>query len=81
MSAAILKENLVRRPFEPFRVRLSSGDCYDVRHPDNALLVKSGIYIAEPEVSGELPEVPVWCSFLHVVAVEPIGNGVPRGGG
>ena len=79
MSAAILREKLTRRPFEPFRVRLSSGDTYDVRHPENALLVRSGIYVAVPEPGGELPEVPVWCSFLHVAAVEPISNGAARG--
>ena len=78
MSVAVLREKLTRRPFEPFRVRLSSGDTYDVRHPENALLVRSGIYIAVPESTGELPEVPVWCSFLHVAAVEPVTNGAPR---
>jgi hypothetical protein len=72
MSATIIKETLARRPFEPFRIRLSSGDAYDVRHPENALLVKSGIYVALPDERGELPEVAAWCSFLHVAAIEPL---------
>jgi hypothetical protein len=46
MRVAVLREKLPRRPFEPFRVRLPCGDTYDVRHPENALLVRSGIYIA-----------------------------------
>lgn len=78
MSVAVLKEMLGKRPFQPFRVRLSSGDAYEVPHPELALLMRSGIYIAVPDGSGDLPEVPVWCSFLHVVAVEPTTTGSIR---
>jgi hypothetical protein len=56
MSAIVIRESLSRRPFEPFRIRLSSGDAYDVRHPENALLVKSGIYLSLPDDKGELPD-------------------------
>ena len=72
MSANILKDFLSRQPFESFRERLSSGDVYEIRHAENALFLKSGIAIAIPTESGELPDVPVWCSFLHVAAVEPL---------
>ncbi len=78
MSATIIKETLTRRPFEPFRIRLSSGDAFDVRHPENALLVKSGVYVAMPDERGELPEVAAWCSFLHVAAIEPLNAGKPK---
>lgn len=71
MSANLLKECLARRPFEPFRVCLSNGDSHDVRHPENALLYKAGIYIAQPGQPEDLPEDVVWCSLLHVTAVEP----------
>jgi hypothetical protein len=75
MSAAALKERLNCRPFEPFRVRLFSGDAYDVRHPEMALLLRNGMYVALPEAGGdELPESAVWCSLLHVAAVEPIAT-------
>jgi hypothetical protein len=75
MSAAILREKLTHHPFQPFRVVMSSGDVYDVPHPEMALLVRSGIFIAVPDSAGELPEVPVWCGFLHVAAIEPVANG------
>lgn len=78
MSVAVLKEMLGRRPFQPFRVRLSCGDTFEVRHPEMALLVRSGIYIAVPDGGGDLPEVPVWCSFLHVAAVEPTAPGAVK---
>ena len=75
MSYAVLKEQLQRRPFEPFRVCLSNGERYDVRHPEMALLVRGGLYVAVPDASGEPPEVPVWCSLLHFAAVEPLAAG------
>ena len=70
MSAAVLKDMLSRRPFEPFRVRLSSGDAYEVRHPEMALLLRTGLYVAVPDAD-ELPERAIYCSLLHVAAVEP----------
>ena len=72
MSATVVKESLLRRPFQPFRIHLSSGEKFDVRHPENALLVKSGICLANPDERGELPELPLWCGFLHIAAVEPL---------
>jgi hypothetical protein len=78
MIAAVLKELMSRRPFEPFRVRLSSGDAYEVRHPEVALLLRNGIYVALSN-GGDLPENAVWCSLLHVASVVPVGNESSRG--
>jgi hypothetical protein len=75
---AVIKDLLARRPFEPFRVRLPSGDAFEVRHPENALLVKSGVYVASTDARGELPDAAAWCSFLHVAAVEPISSAASR---
>jgi hypothetical protein len=75
MSVAVIRESLSRRPFEPFRIRLSSGDALDVKHPENALLVKAGVYVATPNEKGELPEAATWCSLLHVTAIEPLTAG------
>ena len=76
MSTAALKDLLSRFPFEPFRVRLSSGDAYEIRHPEMALLLRNGIYVALPEKPSngteELPDKAVWCSLLHVAALEPV---------
>jgi len=81
MSAAAIKDMLSRRPFEPFRVRLSSGDAYEVRHPEMALLLRNGLYVAIPDQPAngdrrgdELPDRAVWCSLLHVAAVEPLAS-------
>jgi hypothetical protein len=61
----MLKELLARRPFTPFKVILSSGDVYEVRHPEFAWLVKGGLYVGLPSAGAtngqpELPEGSSW---------------------
>ena len=65
MSHDALNEMLRRRPFIPFRVRLSSGECHDVRHPEMAMLLKSRIVIADP-----LMDRLAICTLLHITSVE-----------
>lgn len=72
-----LKELLSRRPFAAFRVILSSGDRYEVRHPEFAWLVKGGLYVGLPSEAGanghaDLPDRAVFCSALHLTAVEQL---------
>ena len=71
-----LRELLARRPFSPFRVILSSGDSYEVRHPESALLMSGGLYIGLPPdrtngvvdcLSGRF-----FCSALHLAGVEQL---------
>lgn len=70
MSLDAVKSALTRRPFAPFRVILSSGDGYEIRHPEFAWLVKGGLYVGLPADNGELPERAVFCSMLHIAAIE-----------
>lgn len=55
---------------QPFRIILSSGDTFEVRHPEFAWLVKGGLYVGLPSDNGDLPERAVFCSLLHIAAVE-----------
>jgi hypothetical protein len=71
-----IKQLLARRPFAPFRVILSSGDSYEVRHPEFAWLTKGGLYVGLPAVGGngqaDLPERAVFCAALHLAGVEQL---------
>ena len=69
-----LRELLSRRPFEPFRVILSSGDTYEIRHPEFGWLVRGGLYVGLPTDNGDIPDRAVFCSLLHIAAVEPVGH-------
>ena len=70
MNTQVLNDLLRRRPFDPFRVRLSSGDVFEVRHPEAALLLRTGLYIALPADNGDVPDRAVYCALLHIAAVE-----------
>ena len=37
MTAEKIDEQLHRQPFEPFRIHMSDGSSYEVRHPEFAL--------------------------------------------
>lgn len=78
-----LRQQLARRPFEPFHVVTSSGQTYDVRHPDAAILLKNGLAVAYGGPSSGLPEHVANLSLLHITAVESLPlpkNGRKRSG-
>ena len=65
---------LQQRPFQPFRITLSNGVTYDVRHPELVMVGRSYIAIGvlPPSGTGPLIERLVTVSLIHVVQVEPL---------
>lgn len=49
MNPQTLRELLQRRPFQPFEVRMSNGDVYQVRYPDFAFVLRSNFVIGDPD--------------------------------
>jgi hypothetical protein len=74
MTVQTIRELLAQRPFRPFRLVMSSGQSYDVRHPEMALLTRTsilvGIDVAEDGVPAEFKS----CSLLHATAIEPLST-------
>ncbi len=70
MNAREIQELLDREPFQPFRVKLSRGDQYDIRDPNLAIAMRSQFFLAWPR-SDRWTFVP----YLHVAAVENLPNG------
>ncbi len=73
MVAQDFRDLLAQRPFEPFRVVMSSGDRYELRHPEMAFLSRSTLYIGM-EVEDGIPSRYQMCSLLHVATIEPLEN-------
>jgi hypothetical protein len=48
MNAETLSEILKRTPFEPFVLRMSSGEVHQVRHPEFAIATPGRFVIADP---------------------------------
>ncbi|MEX2216650.1 MAG: hypothetical protein WD768_21230 [Phycisphaeraceae bacterium] len=76
MTIQTFRELLTRRPFQPFRLVMSSGQKYEVRHPELAMLTRSDMLVGTDLKDGVPAEFRI-CSLLHVTAVEPL-NGSKR---
>jgi hypothetical protein len=60
------------RPFQPFRMITSSGERYEVRHPEMAFLLRTKIVLGlDPDRSGVADDWTM-ISLLHVTAIEPV---------
>ena len=72
------------RPFTPVRVRTSSGESYDVMHPEQVLVGRREFVIGigtreEPTYHDRLARI----SLLHITAMEdlPVKKGKSNGNG
>lgn len=71
MRLSELQDVLRKQPFEPFRIQLTNGESYVVRHPEFASLTRSSIVVGIPAGKDGIPDRFVQCDLLHVVAIEP----------
>jgi hypothetical protein len=79
MTVQTFRELLGQRPFDPFRLVMSSGQSYDVPHPEMAFLTKTDILVGTGDTDDGVPAEFKICSLLHVTAVEPLrSNGRSR---
>lgn len=64
---------LQRQPFRPFRLTLSNGQIYEVRHPELAMVGRSTVTIGLPSPGDPEPiyDRLVTVSLLHVLKIEP----------
>lgn len=77
MTLDTIKDLLGRKPFEPFRIVTSSGDKYDVRHPELVLRMKNGLYVGLGGKGG-VADRAVFISLLHIAAVDTPANGAKK---
>ena len=72
-----IRDILRKEPFRAFRVHLTNGQSYEVRHPELAALTRHSMDIVLPvngseDTNGEAPDRMIQCDLVHVVTVEPI---------
>jgi hypothetical protein len=74
MTVQTFRELLSQRPFRPFRLVMSSGQSYEVRHSEMAMLTRTDLLVGVGESVEEVPAEFRICSLLHVATVEPIST-------
>jgi hypothetical protein len=72
MTVQNFRELLTAQPFQPFRIVMSSGKAYEVRHPEMAFLSRTSIYVGVDIADDNVPADYRICSLLHVTAIEPL---------
>ncbi len=72
MTVQTFRELLAKRPFQPFRLVMSSGQTYEVRHPEMAMLTRTDILVGAGEMDEGVPAEFRICSLLHVATIEPL---------
>ena len=72
MTVQTFRELLSQQPFRPFRLVMSSGQSYEVRHPEMAMLTRTDMLVGVGDTDEGVPAEFRICSLLHVATVEPI---------
>jgi hypothetical protein len=78
MTVQTFRQLLTQQPFQPFRLVMSSGQTYEVRHPENAFLTRSDILVGVDDTDDGVPADFRICSLLHVSAIEPLRPAADR---
>ena len=70
-----LRQILDRRPFEPIRLHITSGQTLDIKHPEMAVVSRSLVAVGVRD-SGErgVADYIVHHNLLHVVKIEPLNG-------
>ena len=64
MNAEAIRDMLNMRPFETVEAELSSGQVFTITRPENVIVTKSTLVVADPET-----DTVQWTSLVNVVAV------------
>ena len=72
MTVQTFRDLLSQRPFKSFRLVMSSGQTYEVRHPEMAWLTRTSILVGIDSADDGIPAEFKVCSLLHLTAIEPL---------
>ncbi len=75
MRAEELREFLDRRPFEPIRLHISSGQTVDIKHPEMAFVTRSLVVVGVAEADERVADYSVHYNLLHIMKIEPLNAG------
>lgn len=74
MTVQTFRDVLAARPFQPFRLVMSSGQTYEVCQREMAFLTRTSILVGVDVADDGVPAEFKICSLLHVTAVEPLSS-------
>ena len=83
MSPGDFLQAIRRRPFQPFRIEVSDGTAYEVRHPELVMVGLGALLIGIPAATpvGPVYERVETVSLGYVVKLVPLATVPPAGNG
>ena len=76
MTRSDLLKRIKQRPFFPFRLVLTEGTSYEVRHPEQIMVARDSAVIGLPsQPEQDFFETTVLVDLFHVVRLEPMPAG------
>ncbi len=77
MTLNKIVEYVGAEPFRPFRIKMASGDSYEIRHPEMILVGRSTVRVYQ---NGQDEATPHWqdVSMLLMESIEPIPASATR---
>lgn len=71
-TANQLKVRMQEKPFRPFRIKMSSGEFYDIKNHDAAWVLRNAVEIGmDPDADGFVSNTRR-CAILHIASIEDI---------
>jgi hypothetical protein len=81
MTSEQLRESLREQPFEPFRLVMTDGVGYEIRHPDLLFIGRHTAFVGLTGQPGEIFfERTVKVDLRHIIRVEPLEAAAPPPG-
>jgi hypothetical protein len=73
MAPVELRDAIKRQPFQPFRLVMTDGMGYDIRHPDLLWVGLRTVYVGLTGQPGQtFFERSVYVDLSHVIRLEPL---------
>jgi hypothetical protein len=73
MAPEELRDTLKQQPFEPFRLVMTDGASYEIRHPDLLWVGRRSAMVGLTGQPGQtFYERAVKVDLLHVIRIEPV---------
>lgn len=80
MRAEEIREWLMERPLQAFRMHLTNGAVFEVRHPDQVAVTAHSLaigYLPDPKPLIH-PKRDVTVSIVHITHLEPVDFDTPQ---
>lgn len=74
MRADEIRKHVRKSPFRPFRIFLSNGTSYDVRHPELIYVSRTEVVVAIELGDDDVAERSAYCDPVHINNIEPING-------